>query len=383
MTLNTPGLVRNDFSWEVVQTLNFGVDFRLLNDRLAGTFDWYQRDTKDMLMPGAEFPSIVGTSAPEQNAADLCTKGWEFAISWRDKIGEWGYNVGFNIYDSKSIITKYDNEAGLFYERNSAQDAKRYREGMVLGEIWGYVTDRYYTIDDFQDGWQNGSWVLKEGVTTIKGTNTIRPGDIMFKNLVDDPDNNSVNQIDNGRDNVYDPGDRTIIGNQTPRFQFGTTMGVSWRNIDLSIFLQGTGKRDAWLGGDLVFPLANGGYGTMYSHQLDYWKPIDPANGNWNPVNPDAEFPRLYDENKNAASNRRIQTKYLSDASYIRLKNVTLSYKLPVYLVKKINLTGVKVFFSGENLHTWDKLPDGYDPERLNWGYPFYRTCSFGINVTL
>ncbi|WP_423127908.1 TonB-dependent receptor [Gaoshiqia sp. Z1-71] len=383
MTLNAPGLVRNDFSWEVVQTLNFGVDFRLLNDRLAGTFDWYQRDTKDMLMPGAEFPSIVGTSAPEQNAADLSTKGWEFAISWRDKIGNWGYNVGFNIYDSKSVITKYDNAAGLFYERNSAQDAKRYREGMVLGEIWGYVTDRYYTIDDFQDGWQSGSWVLKEGVTTIKGNNTIRPGDIMFKNLVDDPDNGSVNQIDNGRDNIYDPGDRTIIGNQTPRFQFGTNMGVSWKNIDLSVFLQGTGKRDAWLGGDLVFPLANGGYGTMYSHQLDYWKPIDPANGNWNPVNPNAEFPRLYDENKNAASNRRIQTKYLSNASYIRLKNITLSYKLPGYLVKKVNMAGVKVFFSGENLHTWDKLPEGFDPERLNWGYPFYRTCSFGINVTL
>lgn len=383
ITLNSPGLVRNDFTWEVVETLDVGLDFKALNNRLVGTFDWYQRDTKGMLMPGAEFPSVVGTDAPEQNAADLRTKGWEIAINWRDHIGDWGYNVGFNIYDSHSVITKYENAAGLFYDRNSAQDAKRYREGMDLGEIWGYVTERYYTIDDFQDGWQNGIWKLKEGVTTIKGNNNIRPGDIMFKNLRDDPENESINQIDNGRNNINDPGDRTIIGNETPRYQFGATAGVNYKGFDLSIFLQGTGKRDAWLGGDLRFPLSQGTFGTVYSHQLDFWKPVDPENGNWNPVNPNAEFPRLYDEGKNAGSNNRIQTKYLANASYVRLKNVTLGYTLPKNWINKISLANVKLFISAENIYTWDKLPKGYDPERLSWGYPFYATYSFGLNVTL
>ena len=237
--------------------------------------------------------------------------------------------------------------------------------------------------NDFQDGWQNGIWKLKDGVTTIKGNNNIRPGDIMYKNLRDDPDNESVNQIDNGRDNVNDPGDRTIIGNETPRFQFGTTLGVNYKGIDLSVFLQGTGKRDAWLSGDLRFPLSLGSFGTVYSHQLDFWKPVDPENGNWNPVNPDAEFPRLYDESKNAGSNNRIQTKYLVNAAYLRLKNITLGYTLPNFLVSKVSLSNAKIFFSAENIHTWDKLPKGYDPERLRWGYPFYATYSFGINVTL
>ena len=383
MTLNSPGLVRNDFTWEVVETLDIGFDFSAFNSRLTGTFDWYQRDTKGMLMPGAEFPSVVGTTAPEQNAADLRTKGWELAINWRDHIGDWGYNVGFNLYDSRSVITKYENEAGLFYDRNSAQDAKRYRKGMTLGEIWGYTTERYYTVDDFQDGWQNGVWKLKEGVTTIKGNNNIRPGDIMYKNLKDDADNGSVNQIDNGRDNIYDPGDRSIIGNETPRYQFGATAGVNYKGFDLSVFLQGTGKRDAWLDGDLRFPLSYGSFGTVYSHQLDFWKPVDPENGNWNAINPNAEFPRLYDESKNAGSNNRIQTKYLANAAYVRLKNITLGYTLPKTVVGKIGLTNAKVFFSAENIYTWDKLPKGYDPERLNWGYPFYATYSFGINVTL
>lgn len=386
ITLNSPGLVREDFTWEIVETLDIGVDFSAFNSRLNGTFDWYRRDTKGMLMPGAEFPSIVGANAPQQNAADLRTKGWEISVNWRDNIGEWGYNVGFNLYDSRTVITKYDNATGLFRDRNSEKDEatwKRYREGMTLGEIWGYTTERYYTIDDFQPGWEQGIWKLKDGVTTIKGNNNIRPGDIMFKNLNDDPANGSINQIDDGRDNINDPGDRSIIGDETPRFQFGATAGVNYKGFDLSVFLQGTGKRDAWLSGDLRFPMSYGSFGTVYSHQLDYWTPVDPKNGNWNPVNPNAEFPRLYDESKNAASNNRIQTKYIANAAYLRLKNITLGYTIPPVLVNKIGLSNIKVFFSGENICTWDKLPKGYDPERLSWGYPFYATYSFGINVTL
>lgn len=383
ITLEPPGLVRNDFTWEVVETTDLGIDFSLLNSRLTGTFDWYQRNTIGMLMPGAEFPSVVGTNAPEQNAADLSTKGWELAINWRDNIGKWGYHLGVNVYDSYSVITKYDNAAGLFYDINSAQGAKRYRVGMVLGEIWGYTTERYYTIDDFQDGWQNGVWKLKDGVTTIKGNNNIRPGDIMFKNLRDDETNGSLNQIDNGRDNIEDPGDRSIIGNETPRYHFGATAGVNYNGFDLSIFLQGVGKRDAWLGGDLRFPLSYGSFGTVYSHQLDFWKPKDSANGNWEAINPNAEFPRLYDESKNAGSNNRIQTKYIANGAYIRLKNITLGYTLPKSIVNKLSFSNIKIFISGENVYTWDKLPKGYDPERLNWGYPFYATYSFGVNLTL
>lgn len=382
-TLNMPALVRNNFTWETVESLNFGVDLSLLSNRLQGTFEWYRRDTKGMLAPGAEFPSIVGASAPLQNTADLRTSGWELSMSWRDKVGEWGYNVGFNIFDSQTKITKYDNAGGLFYDRNSAQDGKRYREGMTMGEIWGYNTLRYYTINDFQDGWQDGKWNLKEGVTTIKGNTNIRPGDIMFENLRDDEKNGSVNQIDDGRNNTDDPGDRTIIGNETPRYQFGISAGVNYKGFDLSVFFNGTAKRDAWLGGDLQWPLSYGTFGTVYTHQLDYWKPIDKAAGNWNPQNPDAQFPRLYDEAKASGSNNRIQTKYLANAAYLRLKNVTLSYSVPKDVMSKIGMTGAKIFFSAENIWTLTSLAKGYDPERLNWGYPFYATYSFGINLTL
>lgn len=103
-TIWAPGLVSDDFTWETVETLDFGFDLSAFNGRLQGTFDWYRRDTKDMLAPGLELPKLVGASAPLQNTADLRTKGWEINVSWRDRIGDWGYSVGFNIYNSKPLL---------------------------------------------------------------------------------------------------------------------------------------------------------------------------------------------------------------------------------------------------------------------------------------
>jgi hypothetical protein len=167
------------------------------------------------------------------------------------------------------------------------------------------------------------------------------------------------------------------------RYQFGANFNVNWKGLDLYLFFQGVGKRDNWIGGDIMFPLEQGRFGTVYSHQLDYWKPIDPDNGNWNPVNPNPRYARLYNEAPNSGSNNRQQTKFLSNTSYLRLKNITLSYKIPSRFVQKAGLTAAKLFFSAENIHTWHNLPKGFDPERLSWGYPFYATYSFGLNITL
>ena len=374
ITLGMPGMVRDDFTWENAESLNYGIDFRALNNKLSGTFDWYWRDTRGMLTRGAEFPSVVGATAPQYNAANLRSKGWEFSVSWRDRIGDWGYNVGFNIFDSRAHITKFENATGLLSERYVGQE---------FGEIWGYVTDRYYTIDDFDDVWQSGTWRLKEGVTSIRGNNTVRPGDIMFKNLMDTPEINSVNQIDDGLNTLSSPGDRKIIGNNTRRYQFGINLGANWKGFDLYVFLQGVAKRDAWIGSYMIFPFTDDKIGTIYSHQLDYWRPVDHKNGDYRAVNSNTRYPRLYDDALNYSSNYRAQTKYLSNAAYMRLKNITLRYSIPSKITQYIGLTSAKLFFSAENLYTWHSLPKGIDPERLNWGYPFYANYSFGLNITL
>lgn len=370
VTLLPSELVRADYTWEVVRTLDLGYDISVLNNRLSSTFDWYERNTIGMLAPGVQLPSVIGADAPDQNAADLQTRGWELSVQWKDRIGDdWRYGLGFNIYDSKTVITKYDNEAGLFY--NSTNN-NNYREGMEIGEIWGYVTDGFYTADDFSD---LNNFTLKDGVPSLDGY-TAKPGDIKFVDLDDD------GVIGVGEETVYKPGDRKIIGNSTPRYQYGINANVGWKALDLSVLLQGTGKRDAWIRNDLMFgPSLN--YVGVYSEVLDYWKPVDLASGDYIAANPDAYLPRIYGENENYNSNYRTQTKYLQNASYLRLKNITLSYNFPKQLMQKIGFVSGKIFFSGENLVTFDHLNKGIDPERLSWGYPFYATYSFGINITL
>lgn len=385
-TIGLPSLVSSTFTWETVETLDFGIDFSLLNYRLRGTFDWYQRDTRGMLTKAGalQLPAVVGAEAPAQNGADMRTRGWELAVSWRDRIGKIGYTLGFNIYDHRSHITKFANEGGLFYDRNDAQDAKRYREGMELGEIWGYISDGYYSVNDFAD---LNTWQLKEGVPSIQGYN-VRPGDMKFKNLKDD--DSSTNQIDSGDNTVDNPGDKTIIGNATSRYQFGANLGVNYKGFDISVMLQGVGKRDVWLGGAAMFPFGGTSasdaiFQPLYYNQTDFWKPIstDPADPNYMvPENPSAKYYRLYGQVQNAGSNTRISDKFLQNAAYLRVKNITLSYVFPATLIEQLHVQQLKLFVGVENVATFSSLPKGIDPERISWNYPFYRTVSFGANIT-
>lgn len=357
-SLNAPAMVSSRFSWEKVYTLDFGVDFGFFNNRFNGTFDWYRRDTKGMLAPGMDLPWVVGATSAKQNAADLKTYGWELELNWRDRINkDWSYRIGFNLYDSQSEITKYNNETNLLGD-------KIYRKGMKMGEIWGYVTDRFYTEDDF-----NTDGTLKPGIPIPKGAGKVHPGDVLYKNF-----DNDTETIWSGEGTADNPGDQRIIGNSTPRFHYGITAGVSWKGLDLSIFLRGVGKRDYWRTDQIAWP--TGGWGSLFKETLDFWTP----------ENTNAYYPRVYsNDGVNTSYNHWKQTKYLANASYLKLQNITLSYTLPKTWSKRIYFDEMKVFFSGENLYTWDHLPEGLETDMLAkgaWEYPFMRKFSFGINVT-
>ena len=357
-TLNAPAMVSSSFSWEKVYTLDFGVDFGFFDNRFNGTFDWYRRDTKGMLAPGMDLPWVVGATAAKQNAADLKTYGWELELNWRDRINkDWSYRIGFNLYDSQSEITKYNNETNLLGD-------KIYRKGMKMGEIWGYVTDRFYTEDDF-----NADGTLKPGIPIPKGAGKVFPGDVLYKNFDDDTET-----IWSGEGTADNPGDQRIIGNSTPRFHYGITAGISWKGLDLSIFLRGVGKRDYWRTDQIAWP--TGGWGSLFKETLNFWTP----------TNTNAYYPRVYsNDGVNTSYNHWKQSKYLANASYLKLQNITLSYTLPKVWSQRLYFDDVKVFFSGENLYTWDHLPEGLETDMLSkgaWEYPFMRKFSFGINVT-
>lgn len=377
----SPLLFSSSFTWEKVETLDIGFDMGLFNNRLDVVFDWYRRDTKGMLAPGKELPSVLGASSPLENSADLRTKGWELAINWRDHIGkDWRYNIGFNLYDSRSKITKFDNPT-------ESLASGTYRVGQEIGEIWGFVTDRYYTEDDFSFiDEEKGIYTLKDGVPTIDPfIRDPRPGDILFKDL------NNNGKIDaSGENTAKDPGDRKIIGNNSRRFPYSITAGLGWKGFDLSLFFQGVGKRDLIVGGSspamfLAWPHTNvdnpDAAATVLAHHLDYWTPD----------NRDAYYPRLGNQsgiNQGTDSfNRRTQTKYLMNGAYFKLKNITVSYTFPSKWLEKTKvIRSFKVFFSGEDLWTKHHLYEGMDPEQtmsINDLYPFMKKCSFGINMTL
>ncbi|MFT3933934.1 MAG: TonB-dependent receptor [Chitinophagaceae bacterium] len=375
--IGMPALVSANFTWETVKSSNIGLDFAVLKSHLLGSFEWYQRNTNGMLAPGFQLPGVVGTGAPFQNTADMRVRGWELTLNWRDKIGNVAYRIGVNLTDYNSVITGYNNVNKILGTGTQA-----YYTGQKLGEIWGYQANGFYTVDDFVN---TTGWQLKPGVTAIQGYNTIlRPGDLKFKNLSDA--DGTTNTITQGGNTANDPGDRKIIGNTTPRYQYGATLGVSYKGFDLSGMLQGVAKRDYWLGSAAYFPFTgNDLFTPVFYNQLNYWKPKDAAGGDYSAANPNATLPRVYNINGSTApgSNTRISDKYLSSAAYMRIKNVTLSYSVPGAWLRQVHLSACRIFVSVENLATFSSLPKGYDPETLGWTYPAYRTTSFGLSLTL
>lgn len=359
-TLNTPGLVSSSFTWEKVKTLDLGLDASFLQNRLNMTFDWYVRDTNGMLAEGSKKPSVLGTTAPLENTANLRTKGWELAVNYNGSISkDIDYTIGITLYDSKTKITKFDNVSGLL---------SQHYNGQYINEIWGYETDRYYTEDDF-----NSDGSLKPGIPYVDGYSRPNPGDVLYI----DHDKNGI--IDKGQNTLSNPGDRSIIGNSSPRYQYGINGGISYKKLSFSFLLQGVGKRDLWISNELFWPWFDE-YSTLMSSQRDYWTK----------ETPDAYFPRVYDKaKKNTSANRLPQTKYLQNGAYLSIRNITVSYKLPKKWLKPVRIAQASVFASGENIATFDHLPDGLDPEaELNrenargWTYPYLRKWSAGVKVT-
>lgn len=377
--IGMPGIVSDSFTWETITTLNAGVDFAFFGNRLTGSFDWFRRDTKDILSQSVALPAVLGDDAPMQNVGRMRSQGWEFQIGWRGSIGKLvQYRADFNIWDYTSRITSlnFNEEKSLNY----------LYEGKQVGEIWGYEWDGFYTVNDFAD---LETWKLKDGVAGVDGVSP-RPGDFKYRNLADgqysEEDRNSINT---GRGTFDEPGDRKVIGNTTPRLQYGLNLGLSVAGFDLSVRLQGVGKRDFFSSGPYFYTYFGQGdaiWSPVFTGTENYWSPKSTDAGSpdyYVSANPNATLPRIYGSVGNGGYNRWQNTHMLASAAYLRIKNVTLSYSFPKKLLQKAHIANLRAFVSVENLATFSSLPNGIDPETLSWSYPLYRTVSFGLNITL
>ena len=380
----TPAAIDANITWQDVYTLDFGVDARFFNGELGVTFDWFQRDTKNMIVPGAGVAPTFGAGAPKGNFGSLRTKGWELSIDYNHRFNNGlSVNAMFTLSDALTEITEYGDTKSI----DSWYVGKQY------GEIWGYRTDRLYQKDDFvYEGdklvttWALNGKEVAAGTPGAKEVNKLKdpngiyqdyfqsgtfrfgPGDVKFQDL------NGDGQINDGSRSIDDHGDVEKIGNTTPRFEYGLRLGASYKGFDASIFMQGVGNRKLWGAGFLAIPGFNTGDGAM---------PQAIAGDYWTEENTNAFYPAACNMGgSNSGYNLQKQDRYLLDMAYFRIKNITIGYTLPSELTKKILINKARIYLACENFFTFDKLNGlPIDPEEIS-GYSMFNSDNYNSGRT-
>lgn len=351
-------LASKDKTWETIQSSNIGLDVGLFNNRLTASADYYWKTNKDMLAV-VNVPQQIGIKTPKTNIGKLKTWGWEFEIGWKDKIKELSYQVSFNISDSKNELTEY---SGVNVISAGTVDLL---EGYPLNSIWGYKTD--------------GFWSSRQEYLDFKaahpGYKSFEDGKVSGGDIKYVSQRNNEKEIGAGGGTPDDPGDLVYLGNTNGRYLYGLNLALQWRGFDFSMMWQGVGKRSVLIDAGTLAPLSNTAVMPWTIHR-NYWTED----------NQDAYWPRLYNYasgDSNTYFNYRPSDKWVQDASYIRLKNVTIGYTIPV---RKNILERLRVYVSGADLWEKSDLLSVFDPEvgnnrNANY-YPFFRTWTVGLNVT-
>lgn len=345
-------LASKDKTWETISTTNVGIDLGFLNNRLNATFDYYWKYNNDMLS-SLQLPHTIGIGVPSVNIGKLKTWGWDFEISWRDKIKDFSYQVSFNLSDSQNKLVSYDGASVITAGNVSLL------EGYEMNTIWGYKTDGYWKSRDEY-------LAYKEAHPGYQSFNDgkVAGGDVKYV-AQGEPDHT----IGQGSGTKDDHGDLVYLGNSNARYLYGFNISAQWKGFDFSMMFQGVGKRKILIAADVIAPFKNT-YQMPWTIHRDYWTED----------NQDAEWPRLFVSND---FNYRPSDKWLQDASYLRLKNITLGYTIPG--IKKY-VNSVRVYVTGNDIWEHTNLLKVYDPESSNGVgrnyYPFFRTWAFGVNIT-
>ena len=368
-SVSLPNNVDPYLTWEKVTTQDIGLDLRIFN-MLGMTFDYYQRDTKGMLSPGKTLPGSFGQSAANTNSGNLRTRGWELGINFNKNISsEISVYADLTLSDYTTTVTEWNNTSKLLGS---------YYTGQKIGEIWGLTTDRLIQSTDVVDA----TGLIVNGVDykdIRKGAFKYGAGDVMYKDLDGD------GKISRGKGTAEDSGDLSVIGNTTPKYQYGMRFGGAFYGFDVDAFFQGVGERQYWATSDLVLPFYNR-TDAMYGHMNDYWTP----------ENTEAYYPNPYPGHASNAfggyapgsNNFVAQSRYLLNMSYLRLKSVTVGYTIPQSVTKKMGVDKIRPYISGLNLVTFKSGNLPVDPEiddaESAWGrtFPYAKTWSLGLQVS-
>jgi TonB-linked SusC/RagA family outer membrane protein len=340
----------SSLTWETIESTNAGLELGLAKNKLYIELDYYTKYNRNMLTP-LVLPSAFGIGAPRVNNGTLKSWGWEINANYNDKINKsFSYNVGFNLSDNQNKLVSYAGQKVI------VPGFVGTLEGYPLNTLWGYQTDGYFQT--------------KAEVTASAFQNTLTSaGDVKYRDL------NGDGLINGGKGTPEDHGDLVNIGTTQPRFTFGFNAGMNWKGIDVSVFLQGVGKRTFYPNARGIQPMWARNEQINKIH-LDYWTP----------ENPDAAFPRPF-----AAGHHNFlpSDKWLLDGKYIRLKNLQVGYTLPTNWLQKVKISRARIFFSGQDILTFSGLgifdqmlnPETKDTGNFGADYPFFGTATMGLNI--
>lgn len=341
-------------TWEIIETTNLGLDFGLLDNRLNFSGDYYWKYNKNMLA-SLQLPSLLGIGVSNANVGELKTWGWEFDVKWRDKVGAVNYQVGFNVSDSQNELVKYDGKSTI------SDGTVTLLEGYSLNTIWGYKTDGYWASRDEYLAYK----AANPGYQSFNDAK-IAGGDVKYL-----AQGAAGHQIGAGGGTPENPGDLVNLGDANGRYLFGINLAAQYKGFDFSMFFQGVGKRNFLIETGTITPFYSTSTMPWTIHQ-DYWTED----------NPNAFWPRMYNNNGNDF-NFKPSDKWVQNGAYIRLKNIQLGYTIPV---SKRIIEKARIYVSGADVWEYSKVLSVFDPEVGNNAsasyYPFFRSWSLGLNVT-
>jgi len=301
--------------WEKTNTLNIGADATFIDNKIMVSYDYFNKLTSGILLTPT-VPGTFGGALPSSNSGEMRDQGWEVSLKYRFTTkGGFQHNIGLNVADSWNKVVQLTGGQQITTSDNITRIL---RVGLPINSYYGYKTDGL-----FQNYDQIKNAALPIGATVV-------PGDLIFK--------------DRSGDGIINGNDRYVLGNAFPRYTFGLTYSISWKGFDFNALIQGVGKRDMALRGELIEPFHQNYSYVIYTHQLDFWTP----------ANPDARWPRL--SSPGSASNvynfSNMSSLYVLNAAYVRLKNIQAGYTFPKNISSSIGAQKLRVYITAQNVFT-------------------------------
>lgn len=339
-------------SWEKASTWGVGVDFTLFN-KLNGSLDYYNRKTTGIIMD-VTVPKEFALDAYKDNVGSMRNSGIEINLSYNTKIGQVDFGIAGNFsYNKNEILDLGGGDPNKYLDATDGY-SQRNKVGEAMNSYYIYRADGFFNSQEEAD-----AYTAKYGNPFGK---TFKAGDLRY--------------VDTNKDGKLTADDREYCGSSDPKIIYGFNINAGWKGIDLSLMFNGAAGVKRLFDGYEVY----GNFSGDAAHPATIWRDA------WTPDNHDASMPRIFYDTNSASSSRSVQSDFwLQDTSYLRLKNLQLGYTLPKGWLNSVGVENIRIYYSVENLLTFDKMKINIDPEstsqRLS-SYPLLRTHAFGVNVT-